>query len=72
MIIQKDNAVKTEHLARVVNEIGTQVDRASEIIRRLMTFGNKPGFSKQPTDVNKAVQEALLVVKNQLKIETKL
>jgi C4-dicarboxylate-specific signal transduction histidine kinase len=69
MITQKDKAVKTEHLARVVNEIGTQVDRASEIIRRLMTFGNKPGFSKEPTDVNKAVQEALVLVENQLKIE---
>lgn len=69
MTIQKNTAVKTKHLARVVNEIGTQVDRASEIIRRLMTFGQKPGFNKEPTDVNKAVQEALGLVENQLKIE---
>ena len=69
MIIQKDTAVKTEHLSRVVNEIGTQVDRASEIIHRLMNFGQKPGFSKEPTDVNKAVQEALVLVENQLRME---
>jgi len=69
MVIQKDTPVKTEHLARVVNEIGTQVDRASEIIRRLMTFGRKPGFDKKPTDVNKAVHDALVLVENQLKIE---
>jgi len=69
MIIQKDTAVKTEHLSRVVNEIGTQVDRASEIIHRLMNFGQKPGFNKESTDVNKAVREALVLVENQLKIE---
>ena len=69
MIIQKDKAIQTENLARVANEIGTQVDRASEIIRRLMTFGNKPGFNREPTDVNRAVREALVMVENQLKIE---
>jgi predicted RND superfamily exporter protein len=69
MMIQKDNAVKPEHLDRVLSEIGTQVDRASDIIRRLMAFGNKPGFSREPTDVNKAVQEALVLVENQLKVE---
>jgi predicted RND superfamily exporter protein len=69
MIIQKDKAVKTKNLAGVVNEIGTQIDRASEIIRRLTAFGNKPGFNREPTDVNKAVHEALVMVENQLKIE---
>jgi signal transduction histidine kinase len=69
MMTQKDKAVKTEHLARVVDEIGTQVDRASDIIRRLITFGNKPGFEREPTDVNKAVREALVLVENQLKVE---
>jgi predicted RND superfamily exporter protein len=69
MMIQKDKAVKPEHLDRVLGEIGTQVDRASDIIRRLMAFGNKPGFSREPTDVNKAVQEALVLVENQLKVE---
>ncbi len=69
MIEQKGTLVQSEHLARVVNEIGTQVDRASEIIRRLMTFSQKPGFRKEPTDVNKAVHDALVLVENQLKIE---
>jgi predicted RND superfamily exporter protein len=69
MTVQKDRAVKTDHLARVADEIGTQADRASEIIRRLMAFGNKPGFSREPTDVNKAVREALVMIENQLKIE---
>jgi predicted RND superfamily exporter protein len=69
MIVQKDTAVKTDQLARVANEIGSQADRASEIIRRLTAFGNKPGFTKEPTDVNHAVKEALVLVKNQLKIE---
>jgi signal transduction histidine kinase len=69
MIIQKDTAIKTENLTRVANEIGTQVDRASEIIRRLTAFGNNPGFNKEPTDVNRAVREAVVMVENQLKIE---
>jgi preprotein translocase subunit SecF len=46
MSVQKDKAVETAHLAGIANEIGTQVDRASEIIRRLTAFGNRPGFSK--------------------------
>ncbi|MEJ2284841.1 MAG: MMPL family transporter, partial [Desulfobacterales bacterium] len=69
MTVQNDEAVKTERLARVADEIGTQVDRASEIIRRLTAFGNQPGFSREPTDVNKAVREALVMIENQLKIE---
>ena len=39
------------------------------IIRRLTAFGNKPGFQKEPTDVNNAINEALVMVENQLKIE---
>jgi signal transduction histidine kinase len=69
MIVQKENAVNTEHLARVVDELGTQADRASEIIRRLTAFGGTPGFNKEPTDVNRAVQEAVMLIENQLKIE---
>ncbi len=69
MIAQKDDAVNTAHLNRVVDELGIQVDRASEIIRRLTAFGDTPGFNKQPTDVNRAVQEAVGLIENQLKIE---
>jgi predicted RND superfamily exporter protein len=69
MIVQKDTSVKAPQLSRVADEIGSQVDRASAIIRRLTAFGNKPGFTKEPTDVNIAVKEALELVENQLKIE---
>jgi predicted RND superfamily exporter protein len=69
MIVQKDTVVKAQQLTRVANEIGSQADRASLIIRRLTAFGNKPGFTKEPTDVNNAVKEALVMVENQLKIE---
>jgi signal transduction histidine kinase len=69
MIAQKENAVNTEHLTRVVEELGNQADRASEIIRRLTAFGDTPGFNKEPTDVNRAIQEAVVLIENQLKIE---
>ena len=69
MIVQKDTSVKAPQLSRVADEIGSQVDRASAIIRRLTAFGNKPGFTKEPTDVNIAVKEALELAENQLKIE---
>lgn len=69
MIAQKNTPVKAEHFNQVVNEIGSQVDRASEIIRRLKTFGQTPGFTRKPTDVNKAIREAIILVENQLKIE---
>lgn len=69
MIVQKNAGLETKQLDRVAQEIGTQADRASEIIRRLTAFGNQPGFSKEPTDVNKSIKEALELVENQLKLE---
>ena len=69
MITQKENAVNTGDLTRVVDELGIQVDRASEIIRRLTAFGGTPGFNKEPTDVNRAVQKAVVLIENRLKIE---
>jgi predicted RND superfamily exporter protein len=69
ILAQKGSLDKKDHVEQVVNEIGTQVDRVSTIVRRLMVFGQKPGFDKEPTDVNKAVHNALMLVENQLKVE---
>lgn len=69
MVAKKETAIETEQINRVASEIGTQADRASTIIRRLTAFGNKPGFNKEPTDVNSAIHEALVLVENQMKIE---
>ncbi len=69
MIAQNDEIIDTNKVDRVAQEIGTQVDRASDIIRRLTEFGNKPGFNKEPTDVNNSIQEALVLAENQLQLE---
>jgi len=69
MVSQQATSVEAGRISRVSNEIGTQVDRASELIRRLTAFGSQPGFSREPTDVNKAILEAIVLVENRLKIE---
>jgi hypothetical protein len=75
MMISRQANIKYEHINQVVNEIGTQVDRASEIINRLSVFGQKPDFELERVDINEAIKDVIAIVGHQLSlddIETKL
>jgi len=69
MKLQQGKSIQQEHLSRVVEEIDIQTSRASEIVRRLTAFGQDPGFTRELTDVNEAVEHALSMVEHELTIE---
>ena len=75
MMISRQADIKYAHISQVVNEISTQVDRASEIINRLRAFGQKPDFVLKRVDINEAIKDVIAIVGHQLSlddIETKL
>jgi len=69
MKLQQGKPIRQEHLSRVVEETDIQTLRASEIVRRLTAFGQDPGFTRELTDVNQAVEHALSMVEHELTIE---
>jgi hypothetical protein len=70
MMVSQKAAVKTAQLSKIATEISNQVDRASEIINRLRTFGQRPDFKKEPIDVNEPVREVIAMVRHQLTVDS--
>ncbi|MFH2064684.1 MAG: MMPL family transporter [Pseudomonadota bacterium] len=68
-MLQKGKTIQDEDLSLVVNEINGQVNRASDIIRRLSLFGRKPDFLKQKVNINQPIRDTLSVLENQLRVE---
>ncbi len=56
-------------LLSVVEEITSQVDRASEIINRLRAFGRKTDFEKEIVNINDPVNNVLGIIGKQLDVE---
>ncbi len=69
MMISRQANIKYEHINQVVNEISTQVDRASEIINRLRVFGQKPDFELERIDINEAIKDVIAIVGHQLSLD---
>ncbi len=69
MLIAQKAKIKEEHLIQVVNEIGNQVDRASAIINRLQTFGQRSDFARQAVNINDAVKDVMAIVSHQLSLD---
>ena len=68
-MLQTGKKIQEEDLSLVVNEINGQVNRASDIVRRLSLFGQKPDFLKQKVNINQPIQDTLSVLENQLRVE---
>ena len=68
-MLQQGKKIQEEDLALVVNEITGQVNRASDIVRRLSLFGQKPDFMKQKVNINQPLRDTLSVLENQLRVE---
>ncbi len=63
---------KPAELKDVIDQIGSQVDRASDIINRLRSFGRKSDFSeeaKNKVDINKAIINVLSILGQQIKVQ---
>lgn len=69
MITRQEQAVPTDQLYEVADEIGRQVDRASEMIHRLGELNDQPDFSMEPIDINTPVRDTVAIVKQQLSLE---
>ncbi len=69
IMLQQGEEIKKEDLSEVVNELGTQVDRAAEIIQRLQVFGEKPAFAKEVVDINRPIQDTAAILKHQLSLD---
>jgi signal transduction histidine kinase len=69
MMVQKREAIPREVLANVSREIGTQVDRATDIINRMTYFGRQPGETPEAVDVNRSIRDVLELVSHRLAVE---
>ena len=69
MMIAQKGKIKEAHLIEVVDEIGNQVDRASVMINRLQTIGQRSDFSRQTVNINDAVRDVIAIVGHQLGLD---
>ncbi len=69
MMLQRGQAVSEDQLRRVVNEISSQVDRASAVITRMLEFGRGEDSDVQPVDVNRCVKDTVQLVANEMKLD---
>ncbi len=69
MMVLLEGDIPKEQLAQVVDEIGIQTERASEMIGRLSALEGKPHFAREKSDINKAVRDTLAIAGHQLKLD---
>ena len=69
MMTRGGKQIPEEALQSVVQEIGTQVDRASAIIDRLIAFGQGPTLERESLDINRPIRETIAIMENELLLE---
>jgi len=69
IMLQSGQKIEEEQLSLVVDEMGTQVNRASEIINRLSAFGEKPAFARERVDINQPINDTIAIIGHQLALE---
>ena len=67
--ISKKRRVAERQLTDILNKINHQTDRASEIVNRLRTFGEIPGFKREQINVNKPIMDVIAIIRYQLKLD---
>jgi len=69
MMLSQKAEISEKHLRQVVNEITVQVDRASEVINRLRSFGQNSDFAAERVDLNEPIKNVMAIMANQLSVE---
>jgi hydrophobe/amphiphile efflux-3 (HAE3) family protein len=69
MMIAQKAKIKETDLIQVVNEIGNQVDRASDLVNRLQAFGQRPAFGLQTVNINDPINDVMAIVGHQLRLD---
>ena len=64
--VEQEKSILPESLYQVVSAAGEQVNRASEIIRRLREFGRKSDLKKEIVNINKTIFDVMGIIGHQL------
>ena len=67
--VLKGNDIDGETMKTLTGEINAQVDRASKIINHMREFGRKSSVVKEKVQLNDALQRALEIFRQQLKLK---
>ena len=73
--VSQKRKLDEKHVFDILNKISNQTDRASEIVNRLRTFGEPPGFKRERMNVNEPIMDVVSIIRYQLildNIEIKL
>lgn len=69
MMNERNKKVKEADFNMVINEISTQVSRASEIVGRLKTFSRKADFSREVILVNECILSVNKIIGRQITLQ---
>jgi predicted RND superfamily exporter protein/two-component sensor histidine kinase len=67
--LSQNGKIKQEQISHIVQIIGHQVDRASEIVNRLRSIGVHSGFTRQRVNINDPIKDVIAIVKYQLSLD---
>jgi predicted RND superfamily exporter protein len=70
MMVRRGQQITGDQLQSVVQEIGTQVERASAIIDRLDAFGQGTALEREALDINRPIRETIAMLENELLLES--
>jgi PAS domain S-box-containing protein len=68
-MVEKKRDIPQKDLWEVATQVSEQVDRASDIINRLREFGRKTDFAKEKVNINKPIQIAVDILKQQFSLQ---
>lgn len=69
MMQEKKKTVKEDDMDLVLNQISSQVSRASEIVGRLKTFSRKTDFSRDVININTCIQSVHKIIGRQIALQ---
>jgi hypothetical protein len=67
--ISKKRKISEKQLFKILDKINHQTDRASEIVNRLRTFGEPPGFKREQIIVNEPIMDMISIIRYQLSLD---
>jgi predicted RND superfamily exporter protein len=67
--VSKKRKLNEKHLLDILNKIGHQADRASEIVQRLRTFGEPAGFKRERMNINEPIMDVISIIRYQLSLD---
>jgi predicted RND superfamily exporter protein len=67
--VSRKRKLDEKHVVEILNKISNQTDRASEIVHRLRTFGEPPGFKREPMNINDPIMDVISIIRYQLSLE---